>query len=119
MKRSQIIATAAIAVVAVLGLAACSASNGGTPAPAASSTGNPNSRFGGTPGGAFPGAAGTVAAVSGSTAQVQGVSSQTAVTWTSATRFTAQQKVAAVALKVGDCVVARPARAVSGQDAAG
>lgn len=116
MKRSRIIATAALAVVAVLGLAGCSAANGGTPAPVASSSGNPNSRFGGVPGGAFPGASGLVAAVSGSTAQVQGASSQTAVTWTSATTFTVQQKVAASVLKVGDCVVARPA---SGQDATG
>ena len=65
---------------------------------------------GGGQGGGFPGASGKVAAVSGKTAQVQSTDSQTAVTWTSSTRFTREKKVTAAAVKVGACVMAMPAR---------
>jgi len=64
---------------------------------------------GGGPGGGGPGGSGKVAAVSGSTAQVQGPGGQVAVTWTSATRFTQQVSATAKDLKVGDCVAAMTA----------
>lgn len=53
---------------------------------------------------------GKVAAVSGSTAQVQNQSEQVAVTWTAKTTFARQVVTKAAALKVGDCVVALPAQ---------
>jgi hypothetical protein len=53
---------------------------------------------------------GLVADVTGSTAQVQSATSQTAVTWTKSTAFTAQVTTSASMLRVGDCVSARPAR---------
>jgi Domain of unknown function (DUF5666) len=56
-----------------------------------------------------PGGSGKVAAVSGSTAQVQGQGAQVAVTWTAKTTFTQQVSAKAGDLKVGDCVMAMPA----------
>ena len=55
----------------------------------------------------FPGASGKVAAISGRTLQVQNpMSGQVAVTYTTATEFTAQAKATAADLEVGDCVMA-------------
>lgn len=97
-----------IGIAASLALAGCSSASGagtssptsvGSPAPRASSPGGPG-------GAGFPGVSGLVAEVTGSTAQVQTRTSQTAVTWTSRTRFTQQRATSAAALKVGDCVVA-------------
>jgi hypothetical protein len=53
---------------------------------------------------------GLVADVTGSTAQVQSTTSQTAVTWTKGTTFTEQAATSAAHLRVGDCVMARAAR---------
>ena len=118
MKRTHLLAVAAIALASVVGLVACSAipSGSAAPHPTASSRGG----FGGGgfgAGGGFPGVIGTVAAVDGSTIQVQSTSSQTAVSWTSSTRFTDETAASSSALAVGNCVVARPAR--SGSDASG
>ncbi|WP_027860158.1 DUF5666 domain-containing protein [Marmoricola sp. URHB0036] len=63
---------------------------------------------GGGPGGGGPGGSGMVAAVSGSTAQVQGPEGQVAVSWNARTTFTRQVSAAAEDLKVGDCVMAMP-----------
>jgi hypothetical protein len=111
------LALVALVVAAGLGLAGCSFV--GSPSPAASAAqggpGNGNGYGGGQGGqgrfggGAFPGAAGLVAAVSGSTAQVQSPTRQTAVTWTPSTVFTNQVSAASTDLKAGECVVARPA----------
>lgn len=58
-----------------------------------------------------PGASGTVAAVDGSTAQVQNpMSGQVAVSWTSATTFTKQVAAARTDVKTGVCVVVEPTR---------
>lgn len=108
-----------VAAVAVLGLAGCSKAAQSAPLSGAQQTsavggatggpgGNPDGR------GQFPGVSGLVAAVTGSTAQVQGANQQTAVTWTSTTRFTDQVAVSASALAVGECVMARPARTTGG-----
>ncbi|RNL63084.1 hypothetical protein EFK50_15335 [Nocardioides marmoriginsengisoli] len=62
-----------------------------------------------TQGGQRPGANGKVAAVSGSTAQVQSMGSgQVAVTWTASTAFTKQVSAKLADLSVGDCVVVTP-----------
>lgn len=61
--------------------------------------GNGQGRFG-------PAASGLVAAVNGSTAQVQGQDGQIAVTWSSSTKFTAEVSLAASSIKAGDCVTA-------------
>lgn len=109
------LALVALVVAAGLGLAGCAAA--GSPSPAASAAQGPRGNgFGGGQGGqgrfqggAFPGAAGLVAAVSGSTAQVQSATRQTAVSWTPSTVFTNQVRAASTDLTAGDCVVARPA----------
>jgi hypothetical protein len=110
----------ALALASVLALAACGSGASPTGAPAPGQTSNQGGqgsqgatgagRFGGQGGRGFPGASGLVADVTGSTAQVQSPQSQTAVTWTKSTRFTAQLKTTAAQLRVGDCVTARPAR---------
>ena len=108
------LAVPALALAAALGLGACgpgataaSQSGGGTTAP-------PTGRGGGAGGGTgsgrgFPGVGGLVADVTGSTAQVQSTTSQTAVTWTRSTRFSSLTPTSASAVHVGDCVTARPA----------
>lgn len=115
------LALVAIVVAAGLGLAGCASS--ASPAPAASAAqGRNGGGFGGgqgAAGGAFPGATGLVAAVSGSTAQVQSASKQTAVTWNSSTSFTTQVAATPADITAGECVVARPARtAASGGSSA-
>ena len=106
-----------VVVCAALGLAlsACGSGQDGGQSPAAATQQNgEGGAAGGGPGGGFPGGSGKVAAVTGSTAQVQGQSGQVAVTWTAKTTFTQQVSTTAKALKVGDCVVAMPSSASSG-----
>jgi hypothetical protein len=106
-----------VVVCAALGLAltACgSGQNDGQSPAAATQQNGEGGAAGGGPGGGFPGGSGKVAAVTGSTAQVQGQSGQVAVTWTAKTTFTQQVSTTAKALKVGDCVVAMPSSASSG-----
>lgn len=115
MKRNLI---TIIAAAAVLGLSACStpAQSSSLPAGGQTSAGGGSAGSPGAPGGAgrgfgaFPGVSGLVAAITGRTAQVQGTTQQTAVTWTGSTRFTDQMPTSAAAVKVGECVMARPAR---------
>lgn len=64
---------------------------------------------GSAPGG--PSGSGKVVDVSGSTAQVQGQSSQVAVSWTGKTTFTRQVTAKASAVKVGSCVTVTSAEA--------
>ncbi|GAA2154572.1 hypothetical protein FHX52_1505 [Humibacillus xanthopallidus] len=119
MRRPLVSTVAILAAVAVLGLAGCSKAAQSaplSPADQTSAVGGSAGAAGGAAGGRgqFPGVAGLVAAVTGSTAQVQGSNQQTAVTWTSTTRFTAQAAASASALAVGECVMARPARPAGG-----
>ncbi len=98
-----------------LGLGACGSATGSAAAAGSTATGSgsgaPAARGGGFDGGGqLPGASGLIAAVSGTTLQVQDSTQQTAVTYTSSTRITDQVRTTAAALKVGDCVTARPAR---------
>lgn len=67
----------------------------------------------------FPGASGEVAAINGTTLQVQNSQSQTAVSYTGTTTFTKTVTAAASALKAGLCAVARPARSDSSGAASG
>jgi Domain of unknown function (DUF5666) len=88
-----------------LTLAACSGSS------ASSSPSSPAPAGGGdgaaAGGGARPGAAGQVAAISGTTMQVQSQQAgQVAVTWTSSTSFSHGVEMTLSAVKSGDCVIA-------------
>jgi hypothetical protein len=97
-----------VTLLAAAGLlcAACSSSGGPsarstTPTPAPVRSGAPAT------GPRGPAAFGTVAAMTGTTMQVQNPQTgQTAVTWTSATVFTHQVSVPLSAIKAGDCVTA-------------
>jgi hypothetical protein len=53
----------------------------------------------------MPGANGKVAAVTDSTAQVQGMDGQVAVTWTGSTTFTKDVSATLADVEVGDCVL--------------
>lgn len=96
----------------VLALAAC---GGNGAANTAATTGPTQSSTSGAQQGQrqarIPGTSGLVAEVDGSTLQVQGSGTQTAVTWTSATRFTQEVAAQAADLKVGTCVMVRSAQA--------
>jgi uncharacterized protein DUF5666 len=110
-------AAAAAACLALgLGVSACGSSPAADTPAANQGEGQPdgttpNGGTGGAPGAGMggPGGSGKVAAVSGSTAQVQGQGAQVAVTWTSKTAFTRQVSASAGDLEVGDCVLAMPA----------
>lgn len=100
-------------VAAAIGLAGCSGSSGGaaTPTPIATAgpvgNGNGNGGVGGGDGQRIPGASGLVAAVEGSTMQVQSATKQTAVTWTATTRFTRTVTGSLADVTVGSCVSVR------------
>jgi len=66
-----------------------------------------------------PGASGTIAAVTGSTAQLQGGDGQVAVSWTDATTFTEQVAGTLADVAVGSCVlVSSAAEAADGEPVA-
>lgn len=106
-----------VGIAGVSLLAACSSATAGshastTPPAAPATQGQGNGGSGG--GGGFgvrgargPAAAGTVAAITGTTMQVQNPQAgQVAVTWTASTKFTHQVAVTLAGVKVGDCVTA-------------
>lgn len=99
-----------LAVLGVLSVAACGGgtSQAGTSTPQA--TQNPGSQQRQR----FPGASGLLAAVSGTTLQVQSTSSQTAVTYTGATTFTDTVAARAGDLVVGACVLVRSSGTATG-----
>jgi hypothetical protein len=110
-RRRQVLAACGTGVL--LALVAGCGSGSGTPnasgqAPQDSSqNGQQNGQQ--TQNGRPPGANGKVAAVDGSTAQVQSqLSGQVAVTWTASTTFTKQVAVKLSAVKAGDCVMVEP-----------
>jgi hypothetical protein len=98
--RLKLLAAVCAVPIAAVVLAACS--SGGSPTTPVANTGPTSSptRSAGA-GRTFPGATGKIAAVSGTTLQVQNTTSQTAVTYSAQTRFT--QAVAAT-VAAGDCV---------------
>lgn len=112
--RREMLRTLAVAGPALLALTLLTACGGGGAAAAGAtstptqSTGAQPDRPQGGPGDAFPGADGLLAAVEGRTLQVQGVDSQTAVTYSGATKITSTVAARASDIKVGSCVSARP-----------
>ena len=90
-------------------LTACSSSGGAAPRTTQKSTAQgSNAGTGSGPGGTRgPAAFGTIAAINGTTMQVQNQQSgQTAVTWTKSTTFTHQVAITTSAIKAGSCVTA-------------
>lgn len=110
------IAAACGAGVLLVGATACGSSDDKDGAsPTSSSTSGPQS----TVQGQLPGANGKVAAVDGSTAQVQSQQNgQVAVTWTGATTFTKEVAASLADVEVGDCVMVTPADTGTSSDSA-
>jgi len=108
MNLSRVTLATASSVLLLATLAACGGSDDAATdgsGSAAQAGGAPNAGQG-AGGGRFPGASGTVAAVSGSTAQVQSdQSGQVAVSWTKDTAFTQQVDAALADVTVGSCVM--------------
>lgn len=111
----RVSALGVVALVGAITLTACSSSgkgSGGTdpasPSPAAGSPSGSGGAGGpGGPGQRGPAASGTIAAIAGSTMQVQNPQSgQVAVTWSSSTKFSHQVTATVAAIKSGDCVTA-------------
>jgi hypothetical protein len=100
--------SAAPVLVGLLLLSACSSGSTDTPTADAAATGDAAP---GAAAGRMPGVNGLVAAVSGSTAQVQSTSTQTALTWTGTTTFKSTGSAALSDIMVGSCVVVRSATA--------
>lgn len=87
-------------------IAACSGSSGGVQDGNGPTGARTNAGNGGGPGGGSA-ASGLIAAVSGSTMQVQNQQTgQVAVTWTESTTFTQRVNTTASAINVGDCITA-------------
>jgi hypothetical protein len=101
VNRSTVLTLAAGVPVAVLLLAGCGGSSTSDTAAAAPTASPSAAGAARAAGGRGPAASGEIAAVSGRTLQVQSSSSQTAVTWSAATKFT---KAVRATLAVGDCV---------------
>jgi hypothetical protein len=94
-----------LALVSILGIAACG--SGGTSASPPPQQSSGTQASGSPQQGAMPGANGLLAAIDGKTLQVQGTSAQTAVTWSATTTFTATVPTSAAAVMVGSCVTVR------------
>ena len=91
MHRATRRVTTTVAVAAAIAVVAA-------PAAAGAATTTPRGRFG-------PGASGSVAAITGSSMEVQSQETgQATVTWTSSTTFTQNATTAASSVAVGDCV---------------
>jgi hypothetical protein len=100
-----------LGAAAALTLSACGTSGTPTVSPSGSPAANPSpaAAGGSSPRAAArgPAASGLIAAVSGSTLQVQNAQvGQVAVTWTAATKFTQQVTLGLGSIKAGDCVTA-------------
>jgi hypothetical protein len=116
---------AVAALAAAVALSACSSSSGGggsssdspsAPASSGAAAGTGGTGGTGAPGQGGPAASGTVAAISGTTMQVQNQQTgQVAVAWSASTKFSHQVTTTLTAVKAGDCVTAI---APSGTDAA-
>lgn len=113
------LAAVALATSAVFVLAGCSAqssNSGDTPSTATSAAAGGTQGQGGQTGQGGPsgGVTGQIAAVQGSTLQVQSQSMQTAVTFSGSTKITVEKTVSLSDVKVGECVVATDAFSTSG-----
>jgi hypothetical protein len=114
---------AGVAAMTVLALAACGPSSGAesSGAPAGGSTPAPTGTTGGGAAGLRqPGVNGLIAAVNGSTMQVQTRTDQTAVTWNDSTTFTTTASATFADVRVGSCVtVLEPASSGSATPSGG
>jgi hypothetical protein len=116
LTRRRTLGVTALLLFAGLVLAACGGSSSGSTASSSAAAGGGAAAGGAAGGGAAgggagfagrPGASGQVAAISGSTMQVQSAQAgQVAVTWTGTTKFTHPVTTSLAAVKAGDCVVA-------------
>jgi hypothetical protein len=100
-----------LGAAAALTLSACGTSGTPTVSPSGTPAASPSAAAaGGSPARAAargPAASGLIAAVSGSTMQVQNAQvGQVAVAWTAATKFTQQVTLSLGSIKAGDCVTA-------------
>lgn len=107
-------AAACGSVVLLLGLSACGSDPKNDPS-GTTGGGGPQTQRQAGPQDRMPGANGKVAAVADSTAQVQGLDGQVAVTWTGRTTFTKEVPASLADVEVGDCVLVGSA----GQGASG
>jgi hypothetical protein len=97
-------------LVSVVLLVAACGGGGGAASPTSSSGSTTQGQLGGAGDAGrarFPGVSGLVAAVEGSTLQVQGDNTQTAVSYTPTTTFTSQVAAVAADVVVGACVMVR------------
>jgi hypothetical protein len=96
--------------VAAVALAACGSSSASTPTTATPSAGGAPGGAGGAGGGAgrqFPGASGTIAAITGTSLEVQNpTTGQTTVSYSSATTFRQTTATTVAAVTVGSCISA-------------
>ncbi|WP_155993309.1 DUF5666 domain-containing protein [Nocardioides sp. URHA0020] len=107
MKLTRVTLATATSVLLLAALAACGGNDDTAASAAEGGQAAGGQQQSAAPGGQtrMPGASGTVAAVSGSTAQVQNdQSGQVAVTWTATTVFTHQVDAALADVEVGACV---------------
>lgn len=103
-RRRRAVPTAAAAVSLAVLLTACGGGSS-TKAVSASRTTTPSASSGAPAGGGFPGVVGSVAALSGSSMEVQNpASGQTTVNWNGSTTFTETVALTAAQLAAGDCV---------------
>jgi Domain of unknown function (DUF5666) len=111
------IAAGAAACSAVLFVSACAGDTSvSTATPSPTTTAATGGAGGGAAGrvGGFPGAVGLLAQIDGTTLQVQGTDTQTAVTYSAKTTFTNTTAARRSDVVVGGCVQARSARPVAG-----
>lgn len=102
-RRAVLVAAASVA--AALVLSACGGSSGANPPPSAAASSSAGAGQGTPTGG--PAASGKVAAISGTTMQVQNQQTgQVAVSWSASTKFRHQVAVTIADVKAGDCVAA-------------
>jgi len=101
---------------AVLFVSACGGGTSATAGAASAPTTTASGGGGNTASGAraFPGATGLLAQIDGTTLQVQGTDAQTAVTYSSGTRFSNTVATQRSSIVVGDCVQVRSPRPASG-----
>ncbi len=116
--RSTLLSISALTAAVTLG--GCGASSPAAPVGASATTtgsGAGQGKGGANGTGRIPGTSGLIAAVSGSTMQVQGNNEQTAVSWSGTTTFTKTVPGTAADIVVGSCVVVRDAGAAPGATA--
>lgn len=110
LRPSRLLLGAAAGIAAVAAVAACGSGSPpepSVPAGTSGATSSPAAAGRGAGRGAAPAASGTIAAVAGTTMQVQSqANGQVAVHWTASTTFTQQVSVPAGSLKAGDCITA-------------